>query len=67
MYLVKITSNKMEMMEASPFGPGFTEEEAHKADTMEIHGTGFDEAGEYCLFVLKQGERTFAIRQIEGY
>lgn len=53
MILLKKTSDRADMMEALPFGPGFSPAQAQKAQVMEIYGTAFNDPHEECVFVLR--------------
>lgn len=56
------------VVEAPPFGPGFSEEDAHHADTMEIWGTRFsDPDPDYVEYRLIHDGHTVKTRRFAGY
>lgn len=53
----------------SPYGPGFSQEEAQTIHTLEVHGSSFNDPGpDYCEFraINAQGQ-PFPPRRITGY
>jgi hypothetical protein len=68
MHLMRSTTSKNQMLEPSPFGPGFAPEEVERAEYMEIWGSSFDESGtDYCLFKLFKNGENFAVQRVHGY
>ena len=54
--------------EARPYGPGFTEEEAEKADTLKILGSDFADVGpDFCEFRLIKDDEVIQTKQLKGY
>ena len=49
------------------FQPKFDPVILSHADRLEIWGTGFEDAGEYCEFRLMKGDEVIATRTIQGY
>ena len=64
-----ITMNKCRMIEKPPFGPGFSIDEAEKADSMSITFTDFKDLGEdYTVFALHDKDgKIIASKTIIGY
>lgn len=53
----KDITDKSRMTEKVPFGPGFTQEQANAAATMDIMHSSFkDDGDDYTMFVLKDSE-----------
>ena len=57
-----------EAMTKKPCGPEFTQEQVDKAERMDVWGSEFHDADEYCEFILtdKKGNRV-ATSRVEGY
>ena len=64
-----ITIHKDRMTEKPPFGPGFSVNEAEKADSMSITFTDFKDLGEdYTVFDLHDKDgKVIATKTIIGY
>lgn len=64
-----ITIDKTRMLEKPPFGPGFSIDEADKADSMSISFSDFKDPGEdYTTFTLHSSKgEVIATKTIIGY
>jgi hypothetical protein len=52
----------------SPYGPGFSQEEAQTIHTLEIHGSSFTDPGpDYCEFRASNAQGQLPPRRITGY
>jgi len=69
MYLDKKTSDKDQMKNPAPFGPGFSEDQIKESATMEVWATGFSDPGpDYCEFRLFDADgKRIATRRVDGY
>jgi hypothetical protein len=56
-------------LDKPPFGPGFTEGEAVRGETLEVHGSDFSEPGDdYCEFrLLDAAGAVIGTRRVGGY
>lgn len=50
-----------------PLGPGFTAEEASRADRLEVWVTTAEEDVDFTEFRLMKGDRLIGIRRIKGF
>jgi len=70
MYLVNKTTGDVsrEATQQPPFGPGFDESLARKADRLEVWGSSFDDPGDdFCLFKLYWGDQKLGTKRVAGY
>lgn len=52
----------------SPYGPGFSQEEAQRIHTLEVHGSSFTDPGpDYCEFRASNAQGHLPPRRITGY
>lgn len=67
--LSKDTKEKEAMMAKPPFGPGFTEEDITRAETMDILATDINDPGsDYVMFILRDKKgNTINSKKIKGY
>lgn len=63
------TTDKTQMREPRPFGPGFPGAKVEKAERMEVWGSSFNDAGgDYCEFRLfDDAGRQIAQSRVDGY
>lgn len=66
MYLIKETTDRIEMLLPSPFGPGFSKELVSEATKMELWGSDFNES-DYCKFRLFNNDDLIGEQRISGY